>query len=204
MSGSQAVSAYAQKIYDAADSGLEGKYLTMMLGSIQIIITIFSGAITDRAGRRPLLMISSVGCALSTGLVALYFHLEYLDIKEINVGGYGWLAASGMTIYIILYSIGLSALPFAMIGELFPTNVKALASTLCIAFVNFLSFVVIKTYQILNDYAGTHTAFWLYTGCSLVGTVFIYLYVPETNGKTLQDIQEELHFSKESVSKSKA
>ncbi|XP_033222015.1 facilitated trehalose transporter Tret1-like isoform X2 [Belonocnema kinseyi] len=67
MSGSQAVAAYAQKIYDAADSGLEGKYLTMMLGSIQIITTIFSGAITDRAGRRPLLMISSVGCAFSTG-----------------------------------------------------------------------------------------------------------------------------------------
>ena len=196
MSGSQAVAAYAQTIFDRANSGLEGKYLTIMLGVIQIIITIICGTITDRAGRRPLLIISSFGCAICTGIVALYFHLEYLKIEGIDMSGFGWLAASGMTLYIIFYSFGLSALPFAMIGELFPINVKALASTICITFVNFLSFIVIKSYQILNDYAGVYTAFWCYTGLSLLGTIFIYFYVPETNGKTLQDIQNELHFSK--------
>ncbi|XP_043477246.1 uncharacterized protein LOC122508161 [Leptopilina heterotoma] len=191
MSGSQAVTAYAEKIYDEANSGLEGKYLTMMLGTIQIIVTIFSGMITDRIGRRPLLLLSTIGCAISTGIVAIYFHLIYLQITEISTG-FGWIAALGITFYIIFYSLGLSGLPFAMIGELFSTNVKAFSSTICIVFVNILSILVIKTYQILNDFVGIQSAFWLYTLCSIVGGVFIFFYVPETNGKSLQCIQKEL------------
>ena len=182
---------YSQTIFDITNSGLNGKYLTIILGTVQLVCNAFCAVLTDRAGRKPLLLISSIGSSLSIAMVALYFNLNYL--KVVDTSNLGWIATTGAILYSVMYSIGLAALPFTMIGELFPTNVKGLASTVCIVCCNVLSFFVVQTYQPIVDNLGTHFAFWFYSVISFAGAIFIYLYVPETKGKTLQMIQKELN-----------
>ncbi|XP_070158881.1 facilitated trehalose transporter Tret1-like isoform X2 [Polyergus mexicanus] len=150
MSGVQAIEQYAELIFNQANSNLEGKYLTMILGTVQVISTIVCMFITDRSGRKSLLIISA---------------------------------------------IGLSALPNAMVSELFPTNVKPLGTMVTIISSGVEAFGVTKLYLVIADNFGLHIPFWIFTACSLAGALFTLVYVPETKGKTLQQIQEKLHGS---------
>ncbi|KAL6423317.1 hypothetical protein ACFW04_010155 [Cataglyphis niger] len=192
MSGVQAVEQYAESIFDQANSNLEGKYLTMILGTVQVVCTIVCMFVTDRSGRKLLLIISAIGSACSTAMVAIYFNLEhdYVDTSKLT-----WLPAIGVIMYVIMFSVGLSALPSTMIGELFPTNVKPLGTMVIIITAGIEAFGVTNLYPIIAHNFGQHIPFWIFTTCSLAGALFTLIYVPETKGKTLQQIQEELHGS---------
>ncbi|XP_011313990.1 facilitated trehalose transporter Tret1 isoform X1 [Fopius arisanus] len=201
LSGSQAIMMYTQSIFDQANVDLEGKYLAMILGVIQIICTGLCVVVVDRHGRRPLLLFSSIGSLFSTGAAAIYFNLQYMSIDTSNIE---WLPAVGCMFYVIFYSLGLAGLPITMIGELFPTNIKLLACVIVGFFTYSTGFAVSKVYQIISDSVGTHVSFWIFTGFDTIGSIYIYFCVPETKGKTLQEIQDELHRKKIEIHKSRA
>ncbi|CAL1680505.1 unnamed protein product [Lasius platythorax] len=192
MSGCQAVEQYAELIFNQANNNLEGKYLTMILGAVQVICTIVCMFITDRSGRKLLLIISAIGSACSTAMVAIYFHLQHDLVDTSNLT---WLPAIGVIVYVIMFSLGLSALPIVLTGELFPTNVKALGNTLTLISSSGFAFGVTKLYLVIADNIGIHVPFWIFTTCSLASALFTLVYVPETKGKTLEQIQEMLHGS---------
>ncbi|XP_025269914.1 facilitated trehalose transporter Tret1 isoform X1 [Camponotus floridanus] len=189
MTGYQAILNYAQIIFDQMNVNLEGKYLTMILGVVQLIFTIISMFITDHSGRRSLLIISCIGTAFSTAMVATYFNLQY---NHINTKDITWLPVTGIITYVMMYALGLSSQPFTLLSEIFPINVKALGSMIILIARELLEFVVITSYMIIADIAGTHVPFWIFTACNFAGALFIFFYVPETKGKTLEQIQEEL------------
>ncbi|XP_018338088.1 PREDICTED: facilitated trehalose transporter Tret1-like [Trachymyrmex septentrionalis] len=192
LSGSQAVMQYAQLIFDEMNGNLEGKYLTMILGAMQLICAIVSMFITDCSGRKSWLMISTIGSACSTAMVATYFHLQYYHIDTSNII---WLPAIGVILYRVMFSLGLGVLPFTMGGELFPMNVKALGIMIGTMTIHITAFVVESLYLVVSESAGMHTPFWIFTACSLAGTLFTIFYVPETKGRTLEQIQKKLHGS---------
>lgn len=109
-----------------------------------------------------------------------------------DTNGLEWLPATGTILYMALYSVGLGTLPFTMLGELFPTNVKALGGMIVMCVCNVCSFIIVKWYPIVAESIGTYVTFWFFTVCSLLAVVFTYTYVPETKGKTLECIQKEL------------
>ncbi|XP_072742467.1 facilitated trehalose transporter Tret1-like isoform X2 [Anoplolepis gracilipes] len=186
MSGISAVKQYAELIFDQTNSKLDGKYLTMILGAVQMISTIICMFIIDCNGRKLLLIISTIGGACSTAMIAIYFQLQHDDVNTSNVT---WLPAVG----IIMFSVGLSPLPLVMESKLFPTNVKALCSMLNLITASIVIFSVTKMYLVVADNFGIQTPFWIFTACSFAGVLFAFFYVPETKGKTLQQIQKELH-----------
>jgi len=145
--------------------------------------------ITDYSGRKSLLIISCIGAACSTTMIATYFNLQY---NHINTEDITWLPATGVITYTIMYSMGLASLPLTLLSEIFPINVKALGSTIVLIATYLAAFVVTTSYLIIADIAGTHVPFWIFTGCSFAGALFIFFYVPETKGKTLEQIQEKL------------
>lgn len=162
----------------------------MILGAVQLVCTVVCMMITDYSGRKSLLISSAIGSGCSTAMVAAYFHLQYYNVDTSNIV---WLPATGVILYVVMYALGLAALPFTMASELFPTNVKALGNTIGISMFHLTAFIVTKLYLAISESAGVHTPFWIFTACSLVGALFTLLYVPETKGKTLEQIQEKLH-----------
>ncbi|XP_020283040.1 facilitated trehalose transporter Tret1-like [Pseudomyrmex gracilis] len=189
MSGSQAVLQYAEIIFDEANGSLEGKYLTMILGVVQVVCTIICMFVTDYCGRKLLLIVSSIGASCSTAIVATYFTLQHhMDISKI-----AWLPAIGVLMYIVMYCLGLASLVFTMGGELFPTNVKALGLMMPIVMGNIIAFIVTKSYAVIAANIGVHVPFWIFSASSFVSALFTFFYVPETKGKTLEQIQEKLH-----------
>ncbi|XP_026672317.1 facilitated trehalose transporter Tret1-like [Ceratina calcarata] len=188
-SGSLAILSYAELIFNSANSEFEGKYVTMIVGGVQVICAVMSATLGDRFERRTLLMISAFGVSVSTFLVGLFFFLR--NVQE-NVDNITWLPAVALLLYIIVYAIGLAAIPFTMMSEVFPTNVKAMGSMIGMLCTNLCAFIVALTYQSIASH-GEYVAFWLFSAVGIAGVLFIYCYVPETRGKTLQEIQDQLH-----------
>ncbi|KZC08289.1 Facilitated trehalose transporter Tret1 [Dufourea novaeangliae] len=189
-SGSMAIISYAELTFTATGNNFEGKYITMMLGAVQVVSAMFSTVVVDSFGRRTLLIFSTFGTSMSTMLVGLFFYLQH---RQMDVDSIVWLPAIGTLSYIITYAVGLAGIPFTMISEVFPTNVKALGSTIGIMCCNLFGFFVTVCFPSIVEAFGRYASFWLFSGITLMGMVFVYCYVPETRGKTLQEVQDQLH-----------
>lgn len=188
-----AILSYAELIFNATNNNFEGKYITMILGAVQAVCFIVTATIVDSFGRRTLLMTSTFGTFVATLIVGSFF---YLQSNRMDVSGIVWLPAIGTILYITFYALGLAGLPFTMMSELFPTNVKALGSTITMFCCNVFSFVVTMSYQSIAEHYGLYAPFWLFSIVSISGVLFVYCYVPETRGKTLQEVQNRLHGQK--------
>lgn len=189
-SGSLAILSYAELIFNETKNQLEGKYLTMILGGVQVVFTAISASIVDLYNRRTLLLISVFGVSISNCLIALFFFLQHI---EVDVTEIAWLPGAGSIFYIVMYAFGLATLPFTMMSEIFPTNVKAVGSMIGMLCLNSSAFAVSFSYQSIVKQYGIYVAFWFFSSITALGVVFTYYFVPETKKKTLQEIQEQLH-----------
>lgn len=192
--GNQAIIAYAQEIFDASGSLIPGVYLTITLGALSVVTTLICTTLVDKMGRRGLLFGSTVGCFIMLTLLVLYFYLA----RIVMIPSYlRMFPAIGILLYSILYA-GLGALPYTIIAEIFPSSVKALGCSISIvvasgscAFITFLHKTIAGYFLDSND--GLCVAFSFYAVSSGLGALFIYYFVPETRGKSLSEIQDELH-----------
>lgn len=187
--GSQAVIAYAQSFFEEVGSDLGSSESSIILAVVQLVTAAFSSSIVDRWGRRPLLLISTSGSAICTAIIGTYFYLVHL---EIDMKPYSIIPMIVIMIFIISYTIGLATVPFAILGEIFPTNVKAVAAAVYTMFASAVGFGVIKLYQVVSDDFGIFYTFWGFAVCSLLFVIFVWYLIPETKGKPLAQILEEM------------
>ncbi|XP_043510902.1 facilitated trehalose transporter Tret1-like, partial [Frieseomelitta varia] len=156
-------------------------------------LAVFVSTLTvDRVGRRILLLASIICLGLTTFVLGIYFYL--LD-NDIDVNSITWLPPTSLCIFIIMFNMGFGPLPWMMMGELFAAEVKGVAaSSAC--FLNWvLVFIVTKFFSDLSNAIGIGPTFWLFAVVCVIGIFFVYFLVPETKGKSLEDIQKELNGS---------
>lgn len=187
--GSQAVIAYAQSFFEEVGSSLGSSESSIILAVVQLITAAFSSSIVDRWGRRPLLLISTTGTTICTAIIGTYFYLVHL---EIDMKPYSIIPMLVIMAFIISYTIGLATVPFAILGEIFPTNVKAVAAAVYTMFASAVGFGVIKLYQVVSDDLGIFYTFWGFAVCSFLFVIFVWYLIPETKGKPLAQILEEM------------
>ncbi|XP_018401407.1 PREDICTED: facilitated trehalose transporter Tret1-like [Cyphomyrmex costatus] len=193
-SGIAAVESYTQEILEEGDAHLPASSSVILLSVLQLIAGLGAVVLVDKLGRRPLLITTSflAGVALT---ITGFFYLVKFQFK-VNTIGYGWLLHFSVIMYELIIALGLNPLPYMMLGELFPTNVKGAAVSLANVASSLLAFIVSKMYQVISDNWGVYAAFgWFAISC-YVGVFFIMFVVPETKGKSLFEIQEELNCKK--------
>jgi SP family facilitated glucose transporter-like MFS transporter 8 len=156
---------------------------------LQVLATYCSTLLVDKAGRRILLLLSSTVMAVCLTTLGLCFHLQS---HGHGVTSISWLPLASVATFIVVFSMGFGPIPWTMLGELFPSNVKGAASALSAAFNWILAFAVTKSFQNLLDVLGSPVTFWLFAVMCIVGTIFTAVLVPETKGKTLEEIQLQL------------
>ncbi|KAJ3664090.1 hypothetical protein Zmor_008287 [Zophobas morio] len=190
LAGTTAIAFYTHEIFETATDRISNHHAVMIYYAIQLVLTSLSSSIVDRAGRRPLLLISMAGAALALFVEGTYFYI--LNETTIDTRPFSVVAVVGLLAFVILFGVGMQSIPVCMLGELFPTSVKAFA--LCLADLYFcvMATVASKYLQITKAKFGLHVSFYGFFVCAVMGLVFIYFFVPETKGKTLEDIQNEL------------
>lgn len=131
-----------------------------------------------------------MACALT--VMGLYFYLKrtetvlfgVIDSNEVT-----WLPLASLVLFIIGYSLGCGPLSMMMIGELLPNRLKGVTSCLVLMSRWFLAFTVTNIFGTLQQAINDDGTYWLFASICVVGTFFIYFFVPETKGRSLAEIQ---------------
>lgn len=189
-SGINAVLAYMQSIFDATGMTLRPEYSSICIGVIQLFTIGLTAPLIDRLGRRILLLFSTIGSCLSLITLGLYF---YLKNNGVEVNAISWLPIASLILFIVMFNLGIGPLPWTIMGELFPSNVKSMASTISSCTCMSLGFLISMFFPLLTESLGMAMSFWLFSACLGCGTIFITLTVPETKGRSLMEIQNLLN-----------
>ena len=128
---------------------------------------------------------------LSMGLLGLYFYLKENDPEKAS--SISWLPLVALIIYIVLFCNGFGPLPWAVLGEMFPSNVKSYASSVVASTCWILGFFITLYFSSLAAAIGSAWSFWVFTICCGVAIPFTLINVFETRGMSLQQIQDRLN-----------
>ena len=184
--GANGIIFYAATIFESA--GFSGAIGTVAMALTQLPPTILGVFLMDHFGRRPLLLYSAIGMFTACFSVALSFMMkEHGLMKEFSP----YLALIGILISAATFPVGLGGIPFIIMSEIFPMNVKGAAGTLAVVVYSLSSWIVSYTINFLMDWSSSGT-FFLYTSINAFALLFISILVPETKGRTLEEIQESL------------
>lgn len=188
-SGICAVIGYMQNIFEMTGSTIPSVYSAMLIGFIQLLANFASAPLADKAGRKMLLIISHIFSIIS--LVALGTY-SLLKSSGWNIEPISWLPIASLILYIISYNLGLANMPWVILAELFPSNVKAVSSTVTSFFCFSLAFLITMCFPFVTAILGMTGTFLIFAGVLVVGLIFCILVVPETKGKNNQEIQNIL------------
>lgn len=187
--GVDAVLFYTVNIFQAANSTIDPFLATIVIGFTEVVMTIFVATVIDRFGRKPLLVISGTMMTICLSVLGYYFKLK--DGGN-DVSTFGWLPLTSLALFNIVFSIGYGSVPFTVISEIFPPETKGVASSMSIVVHWSLVFAVTKLFPTMEDRMGQAATFWTFSCFTAASAVFAYFVVPETKGKTLQEIQSKL------------
>ncbi|XP_029672765.1 facilitated trehalose transporter Tret1-like isoform X2 [Formica exsecta] len=186
MSGINAVIFYTVQIFQDAGSTIDENVSTIIIGLVNFIATFVAAVVIDRLGRKVLLYISAMSMILTLFVLGGYFYVKSLGV---NMEAAGWLPLVCLIIYVIGFSTGFGPIPWLMMGEILPAQIRGTAASIATGFNWTFTFIVTKTFQDIIDLIGAHGAFWLFGAFVVAGLIFVILSVPETRGKTLEEIE---------------
>ena len=156
---------------------------TAGIGAVNVLMTLVSMWLIDRVGRRPLLLIGIAGMALTLGLLGMAFHGTTHSSASTT------LAVISVMAYVASFAISLGPIFWLLIAEIYPLKIRTSAEGLS-ATVNWSSNLLVSlTFLTLLQAAGPSWTFWLYGLLATVAWIFSYWFVPETKGKTLEEIE---------------
>lgn len=178
---------YAPTIFKLAGVGTSSAIgQTIFIGVTNVVFTIVAVLLLDKLGRRALLLAGTVG--LTVALVGLGLFFQVPSIKAHA----GWLALVSLIVYIASFAIGLGPVFWLMISEIFPLKIRSAAMATCTVANWGFNFLVAFTFLQLVSTAGRGGAFFTYAGIGVVAVLFFLWKVPETKGRTLEQIESEL------------
>ncbi|XP_062018553.1 sugar transporter ERD6-like 7 [Rosa rugosa] len=185
--GINGVCFYVSSIFELA--GFSSSIGTITYAILQVVVTGIGAAVMDKAGRKPLILISGSGLVLGCVLTAISF---FLKVNDMALGAVGALAVTGILVYIGSFSIGMGAVPWVVMSEIFPINIKGQAGSLATLVNWFGAWLCSYTFNFLMSWSSYGT-FILYAAINGLGIVFVVFLVPETKGKTLEQIQAAIN-----------
>lgn len=186
VTGINTVIYYAPLIIQSAGiSSASGAILaTAGIGLVNVLMTIVAMWLIDRMGRRPLLLVGIAGMAITLGLLGLAFHMSGKSVALV------WLAVISMMVYVGSFAISLGPIFWLLISEIYPLKIRNSAEGLSAAFNWGSNLLVSLTFLTLLQMIGPTRTFWLYGLLAVAAWIFSYFRVPETKGRTLEQIED--------------
>lgn len=188
LSGVNGVLFYSSTIFEAAGI-TSSNVATCGVGAVQVIATGVTTWLVDKSGRRLLLIISSSGMTISLLIVSVAFYLkEFATADSTYYSILGIVSAVGVVALVLTFSLGVGAIPWIIMSEILPVSIKSLAGSVATLANWFTAFVVTMTANLLLEWSSAGT-FTIYMVMSAFTLVFVTIWVPETKGRTLEEIQ---------------
>jgi sugar porter (SP) family MFS transporter len=178
---------YAQEVFAAAGYQISGILFNIVTtGVVSLAFTLVALATVDRYGRRFLLLSGTAGLAIIYTVLGAFYYLHIKGIPMLVLV----LAAMAC------YSMSLAPVVWVVIAEIFPNRIRGGAMSIAVTALWIACFVLTYTFPSLNAVLGTAGVFWTYASICLAGLLFLYFRLPETKGKTLEEIETNLRKGK--------
>lgn len=158
----------------------------IMFSAFMLIAATIADFICDKFGRKGLLISSSLLSGISLFVLAGYFTMKK---SGQDVAGISWIPIAAVMVYAAVFKFGLGIIPIVMTAELFPAKVKAMGMTLADFSYLFFGLLSVEMYQRLIDIYYLDLPFYIFASTTVLTAIFSWLYIPETKGKTLDEIQ---------------
>ena len=176
---------YAGNIFRNMGSSTDFSLLqTIIVGAVNLAFTVVAILTVDKFGRKPLMIIGSVGMAVSMIALGLAFYLNQL----------GLVALFFMLLYTAAFAMSWGPVCWVLLAEIFPNNIRG-ALSIAVAAQWIANWVVSLTFPMLNDNVWLTEkfnhgfAYWIYGVMGVLSAIFIWKFVPETKGKTLEEME---------------
>lgn len=181
--GTNVIFNYAQEIFQGAGYDVDNTFINIVITGIANMLFTFVAIYTvEKLGRRSLMLIGS------GGLAGIYFILGlcyYLEVK-------GFMMVVLVVLAIACYAMSLGPVTWVLLSEIFPNKVRAVAVATSTFALWLGSFSLTMTFPLLNSFMGTSGTFWVYTVICISGFIYFFKALPETKGKTLEQLGKEL------------
>lgn len=177
---------YAPEIFKSIDPNTDGALLlTIIVGVVNFLFTIIAVKTVDNKGRKPLMLIGALGMAVA--MLALGF--VFLS------GATGYLALACMMLYVASFALSWGPVTWVLLSEIFPNKIRGKAMAVAVAAQWISNYIVSLTFPMMNDNTQLTEmfnhgfAYWVYGIMSLIAMWFVWKFVPETKGKTLEEME---------------
>jgi sugar porter (SP) family MFS transporter len=154
----------------------------LSVGLANVVFTVVAILLLDRVGRRPLLLVGTVGCILMLGGLGAFFASGWLQDNA------GWMALVCLILYIASFAVGLGPVFWLMISEIFPLRVRSPAMSVSTVGNWSANFVVSSFFLTLTSAISREGAFWVYAGFGVLALIFFVFKLPETKDRSLEEI----------------
>jgi len=181
--GINAIIYYSTKIFESAGAVKNAAFAsTVWMGLINVLFTFVAIAFVDKSGRKPLLLIGTFVQTAALGMVGWMFHTQQNGIALLVC----------VVIFTGAFAAAMGPIPWILCSEIFPNKVRGRAMSIATFTIWFSCYIVAKTFPMLNDSPsiGPAVTFGIYASISLLSFLFILSIVPETKGRTLEEIEK--------------
>lgn len=196
VSGTYLVIFYAVNLISETENEAGGidKFLVAVLTAVfRLIFITIACFLLLWVGRRPLALFSGVGSSVAALGVGTFLYYRQPSSESLNT----WIVAGFILTYVATNTVGFFVLPGIAIGELLPVKIRGAFGGYIFAIFNVLLFFMAKVFPAMLHTMGSHGVFWMFGMSSLLGTLFVYLFFPETKGKSLEEIED--YFAEKNV-----
>lgn len=174
---------YAEEIFTAAGYSVGDMLFNIVItGSVNLVFTLVAMRTVDSWGRRKLMIFGSIGLAVIYALLGGAYYLEFT----------GWPVLVLVITAIAIYAMSLAPITWVVLSEIFPNRLRGKAMSIATFSLWIASFILTFTFPILNDALKASGTFWVYSVICVAGFLFIKNKLPETKGKSLEEIEREL------------
>ncbi len=177
---------YAGNIFRNMGASTDSSLLqTIIVGSVNLLFTVVAIVTVDRFGRKPLMIIGSIGMAISMIALGLTFYFNHVGIAALIF----------MLTYTAAFAMSWGPVCWVLLAEIFPNSIRG-ALSIAVAAQWIANWIVSLTFPILNDNVWLTEkfnhgfAYWIYGIMSIISAIFMWKFVPETKGKTLESMEQ--------------
>ena len=182
--GINAIMYYSSKIFESAGAAKNAAFTSSIwIGLVNLLFTFVAILFVDKAGRRPLLLIGTAVQTVALGMVGWMFHTQQ--------NGFTLLLC--VMLFIAAFAMAMGPIPWILCSEIFPGKVRGRAMSVATFTIWVSCFLVAQTFPMLNDnpMIGPAVTFWIYGGVSLFSFAFVLAMLPETKGRSLEELERD-------------
>jgi sugar porter (SP) family MFS transporter len=172
---------YAEEVFAAAGYKVSDLLLNIVItGAVNLVFTIVAIGVVDKVGRRKLMLMGSAGLAITYTVLGTGYYEQSHGIYMLIL----------VVVAIACYSVSLAPVTWVVISEIFPNRIRGTAMSVAVMSLWAASFILTYTFPLLDHGLGAAATFWIYAGICVAGFAFIRRRLPETKGKTLEEIEQ--------------